>query len=88
MESLNKAFGVQLVNHGAQDDWDDKMKEGPNRGPQPPVTAYLPSGSVQRIDAGNYKTMKEGKERDKAKAKTMKDFYIKNNLTWPYGDDF
>lgn len=41
---LNSRFGKELIQHGPHDKWPKRNKKeaGPNRGPQPPVTAYVP----------------------------------------------
>ena len=49
---LNTRFGKELVQHGPHDNWPKRNKKeaGPNRGPQPPVTAYVPqNGTVRRF---------------------------------------
>lgn len=42
---------VEMVQHGSHDQWllKNEFSSGPNRGPQVPVTAYLPSGEVRVI---------------------------------------
>jgi len=67
-DELNKKFGDEVVQHGPHDEWPDRNKKeaGVNRGPQPPVTAYLPDGTtvhLQTID-------------------DMKKFYKELNINW------
>jgi len=49
---LNAEFGNDAVQHGPHDNWPERgaAESGPNRGPQPPVTAYLPDGSSVHLE--------------------------------------
>lgn len=73
-ELLNARFKHAMVQHGPHDDWPKNMSKeaGPNRGPQPPVTAYLPDGSMAYL----------------ADIPAMKSFYAKHKIKWPYAPDF
>jgi hypothetical protein len=77
MDFLNTKFKAKVINHGTQDDWPDRMKDTPNKGPQPPVTVYLPDGKVERIP----RTGPKG-------ADAMKVFYTKHKLPWAYEPEF
>ena len=65
---LNQEFGTELIQHGAHDEWPERNNKlmAPNNGPQPPVTAYLPDGSMKHL-----KTVPE-----------MKQFYEAHGLDW------
>ncbi len=69
---MNDRFGgKELIQHGPHDEWPDrnKKKAGPNRGPQPPVTAYIPvKGKVKKV-------WLETKQ-------DLKDFYESWGLPW------
>jgi hypothetical protein len=43
--------GTKMVQHGSHDHWllKNEFSAGPNRGPQVPVTAYLPNGQIKVI---------------------------------------
>ena len=71
---LNARFKHSMVQHGPHDDWPKNMSKeaGPNRGPQPPVTAYLPDGSMNYLET----------------ITDMKAFYTRHRLPWPYGPEF
>jgi hypothetical protein len=77
MDFLNTKFKAKVINHGTQDDWLDRMKGPLNKGPQPPVTAYLPTGKVERIPRVGPKG-----------ADAMKVFYTKHKLPWAYEPEF
>lgn len=65
---LNDEFGLELILHGAHDEWADRNKPiaGPNRGPQPPATVYLPDGTKQWL----------------LTIPDMKQFYLEHKLDW------
>lgn len=68
---LNERFGKDLVQHGPHDEWPKRNspEAGPNRGPQPPVTAYVPvNGEVKKF---HLTTIDD-----------MKDFYEAWNIPW------
>ncbi len=66
---LNERFGGQeMVQHGPHDLWDrrNSPESGPNRGPQPPVTAYVPDGDqVRTVHLTSKAEMKRFYERYK-----------------------
>lgn len=65
----------EMVQHGPHDDWTERNNPdfaGPNAGPQPPMTAYLPDGTMAWIDS----------------IPKMRDFYRRNNIPWPYHPRF
>jgi len=76
IDEFTEAFGLKLLQHGAQDEWADRLspEAGPNRGPQPPVTAYLPDGTKQHLT-----TIPE-----------MREFYLAHGLPWntTWGPEF
>jgi hypothetical protein len=67
---MNERFKHPLIQHGPQDDWPKRESDeaGPNKGPQPPVTAYLPNGDTEYLQ-----TIAE-----------MKAFYARHKIPWPY----
>jgi hypothetical protein len=67
-DELNKKFGDEVVQHGPHDEWPDRNKKeaGINRGPQPPVTAYLPDGTTVHLETID----------------DMKKFYKELNINW------
>jgi hypothetical protein len=67
-KNLNKKFGDEIIQHGPHDDWPkrNKPEAGPNRGPQPPVTAYLPDGSAVNLES----------------IEEMEQFYREHNIHW------
>lgn len=68
-KTMNARFKHHMVQHGAHDDWKDNMKPGPNCGPIPGMTAYLPSGEIVYL----------------ATIEDMEAFYRKHKLPWKYG---
>ncbi len=58
----------ELIQHGPHDMWDERNRRaaGPNRGPQPPATAYMPDGRAVHL-----KTIAD-----------MKKFYRQHNIDW------
>lgn len=54
---LNLAFGKDMIQHPPHDLWDLRNTPGPNQGPRPPATAYLPDGSA--IDLQTPEQMRE-----------------------------
>jgi hypothetical protein len=59
---LNERFGKDLVQHGPHDEWPKRnsSEAGPNRGPQPPVTAYVPhNGEVKKFHLKTIDDMRE-----------------------------
>lgn len=71
-EILNKRLSDRLLQHGPHDCWEKRNSEeaGPNRGPQPPVSVYLPAGETLYL-----KTREE-----------MMAFYAKQKIDWPYAE--
>lgn len=67
-DDLNGRFGEELVQHGPHDLWKKRLlkEAGVNRGPKPPVTAYMPDGSKLQL-----KTIED-----------MKAFYKKHDIKW------
>lgn len=68
-EKMNDYFMDENIQHGPHDKWTDRQDighAGVNYGPQPPVTAYLPDGSIVHLQ-----TVAE-----------MKSFYLANNIDW------
>jgi hypothetical protein len=68
-QKMNDAFLENMVQHDPQDNWPDRNNlevAGPNAGPKPPVTAYLPDGTTQHL-----KTIPQ-----------MKQFYEANGMDW------
>lgn len=68
-QKMNDSFLENMVQHGPQDNWPDRNNlevAGPNAGPKPPVTAYLPDGTTQHL-----KTIPQ-----------MKQFYQANGIDW------
>lgn len=68
-QKMNDSFLENMVQHGPQDNWPDRNNlgvAGPNAGPKPPVTAYLPDGTTQHL-----KTIPQ-----------MKQFYTANGIDW------
>ena len=68
-QKMNDSFLENMVQHGPHDNWpvrNDLAAAGPNAGPKPPVTAYLPDGTTQHMQ-----TIEE-----------MKQFYQANNIDW------
>lgn len=64
----NSLLGA-MFQHPPHDNWcdrNDPAKAGPNFGPQPPVTAYLPDGTRQWL----------------VSVRAMRAFYIDNGLPW------
>lgn len=61
-DQLNQRFGKDLIQHGPHDLWPNRNKKeaGPNRGPQPPVTAYVPRGDrkVERFELDSIDEMR------------------------------
>lgn len=61
-DQLNQRFGKELVQHGPHDLWPNRNRKeaGPNRGPQPPVTAYVPRGDrkVERFELDTVEEMR------------------------------
>jgi hypothetical protein len=68
-QKMNDAFLENMVQHGPQDNWLDRNNldvAGPNAGPRPPVTAYLPDGTTQHLET----------------IPQMKQFYEANGMDW------
>jgi len=68
-QKMNDAFLENMVQHGPQDNWPDRNNvgvAGPNAGPKPPVTAYLPDGTTQHLET----------------IPQMKQFYEANGMDW------
>jgi len=65
---MNGDLGGEMIQHGPHDKWPDRLsdKAGPNKGPQPPVTAYLPDGSKAHLKT----------------AAQMKAFYKEHGIDW------
>ncbi|MFN0135204.1 MAG: hypothetical protein ACKVS9_03705, partial [Phycisphaerae bacterium] len=60
-KDLNDRMGREMVQHGPHDDWPKRNhpEAGPNRGPQPPVTAYVPiNGEVKKFHLTTREEMK------------------------------
>lgn len=68
--ALRARLKDRLIQHGPHDCWTKRNdpESGPNRGPQPPVTGYLPSGEMVFL-----RTIAE-----------MEAFYKSNKIAWPY----
>lgn len=69
-ELFNARLKDRLIQHGPHDCWPKRnsAQAGPNAGPQPPVTVYMPTGEMQYV-----KTRRE-----------MEKFYARQKLPWPY----
>lgn len=68
-QKMNDSFLETMVQHPPHDNWPDRNNlpvAGPNAGPKPPVTAYLPDGSTQHL-----KTVAD-----------MKQFYTAHGMNW------
>ena len=68
-KELNDNFGAKLIQHDPHDKWAGRNNPdiaGINRGPQPPVTAYLPDGSKYELTT----------------IADMRAFYKKNDIAW------
>ena len=67
---MNDSFLERMmIQHGPQDNWpvqNDPALAGPNAGPKPPVTAYLPDGTTQHM-----RTIED-----------MKQFYQAHGMDW------
>ena len=66
---MNDSFLEQMIQHGPQDNWpvrNDPAAAGPNAGPKPPVTAYLPDGTTQHMQS----------------IEEMKQFYQAHGMNW------
>jgi hypothetical protein len=66
---MNDSFLENMVQHGPHDNWPDRNNvgvAGPNAGPKPPITAYLPDGTTQHMN-----TIDE-----------MKQFYTAHGMDW------
>ena len=51
-QKMNDSFLENMVQHPPHDNWTDRNNlsaAGPNAGPKPPVTAYLPDGTTQHM---------------------------------------
>ena len=51
-QKMNESFLENMVQHDPHDNWPDRNnldKAGPNAGPKPPITAYLPDGTTQHM---------------------------------------
>lgn len=68
-QTMNDSFLENMVQHPPHDNWPDRNNmdvAGPNAGPKPPITAYLPNGTTQHMN-----TMDE-----------MKQFYTAHGMDW------
>jgi hypothetical protein len=68
-QEMNNSILENMVQHGPQDNWPDRNNvavAGPNAGPKPPITAYLPDGTIQHMN-----TIDE-----------MKQFYKAPSMDW------
>lgn len=68
-QKMNDSFLEHMVQHGPQDNWpvrNDPAAAGPNAGPKPPVTAYLPDGTTQHMQT----------------VEDMKQFYQAHGMNW------
>lgn len=68
-QTMNDSFLENMVQHPPHDNWPDRNNmdvAGPNAGPKPPITAYLPDGTTQHMN-----TMDE-----------MKQFYTAHGMDW------
>ncbi len=68
-KKMNDSFLERMIQHGPQDNWpvrNDPMMAGPNAGPKPPVTAYLPDGTTQHMQS----------------IEDMKQFYQAHGMNW------
>jgi len=68
-QKMNDSFLENMVQHGPQDNWPDRNNPavaGPNAGPKPPVTAYLPDGTTQHMTSIDQ----------------MKQFYQAHGMDW------
>lgn len=66
---MNSSFLERMVQHGPHDNWpirNDPAAAGPNAGPKPPVTAYLPDGTTQHMQS----------------IEEMKQFYQAHGMNW------
>ncbi len=70
IEVFNTRLKDRLIQHGPHDCWlkRNTAEAGPNAGPQPPVTVYLPSGEMRYLK----------------KPADMQRFYAQQKLGWPY----
>jgi len=51
-QKMNDSFLEKMVQHDPHDNWPDRNNvdvAGPNAGPKPPITAYLPDGTTQHM---------------------------------------
>jgi hypothetical protein len=51
-QKMNDSFLENMVQHDPHDNWPDRNNldvAGPNAGPKPPITAYLPDGTTQHM---------------------------------------
>ena len=68
-QKMNDSFLENMVQHGPHDNWPIRNSSdlaGPNAGPKPPVTAYMPDGTTQHL-----KTIAD-----------MKQFYTTHGMDW------
>lgn len=68
-QKMNDSFLERMIQHGPQDNWpvrNDATVAGPNAGPKPPVTAYLPDGTTQHMQT----------------IEDMKQFYQAHGMNW------
>lgn len=68
-QKMNDSMLENMVQHAPHDNWEDRNNlavAGPNAGPKPPVTAYLPNGTTQHL-----KSIPE-----------MKQFYTAHGIDW------
>lgn len=74
-DRLNARFGKNLIQHGPHDEWPDRLSAGagPNRGPQPPATAYVP------VDGPDGKEVRKYQFTSRTE---MKQFYEAHNIDW------
>lgn len=69
-ELLNSRLKDRLIQHGPHDCWEKRnsAQAGRNRGPQAPVTVYMPDGNVYSLGT----------------SAQMEAFYKQRKLPWPY----
>ena len=68
-QTMNDSFLENMVQHSPHDNWPDRNNlgvAGPNAGPKPPVTAYLPDGTTQHMTS----------------ISEMKQFYNAHGIDW------
>ena len=63
---LNGRMYEEMVQHGPQDQWPKRLDPGPNQGPKPACTAYLPDGTKVHLET----------------IEDMKAFYKEHGISW------